>query len=242
MVRIGEDVLSSQHFVQLPASADAPAGKWRPALHHPDAVPSPKLSHLYCLNVEGHRFTLASGLTVADYDETDSVLANAAAQGIAESALNGGQTPKSAVADYSLGLDPTLEVQLADNTWKKLAYVVVGDVLKSGATVLGTVEEECRDVRTILGQFHVSAAQLLFRHIPYPAFVQRVNGVWERAKHILDNEKGSPATLRQLVLSNTAPFEIRHPTTKLTMWARDYREVALSEMEEPFAEALETKA
>jgi hypothetical protein len=109
-----------------------------------------------------------------------------------------------------------------------------------GATVLGTVEEECRDVRTIQGQFHVAAAQLIFRQITYPSFagVQRMDGAWERAKHIPDHEKGSPSTLRQLVLSNTYPLQVRHPVTKLKMWVRDYREVPLPDMETPYAEAL----
>lgn len=242
MVQIGEDVLSSQHFIQMPSG-----GPWRPALHHPDATPVPSLSHLICLNVEGHRFTLASGLTVADYDETDSVTAAAAAQAIAEAALNGGSQASGhasgqpePVADYSLGIDPALEVQLADTTWKSLGHIRVGDRLQGGAVVLGTVEEACADVRTLLGQFHVAAAQLVFLHKTYNAFTGApiLGGSWVRAAHVLGSEEGKPATLRHLVLSNTSPFEVRHPVTKLRMWMRDYREAPLPDMEAPYAEAL----
>jgi hypothetical protein len=224
MVAIGDVVLSSQHFVQVSS------GKWRPAFHHPEAVSHDKIPRLICLNVEGHRFQTASGLWVADYDESSDPQVVAEAQQVAEKALNGGvgmSSSETPVEDYSLGFDSDVLVQLADETWKPARNVQIGDVLTGGATVLGIVEEECEATCLAENALRVSAAQLVLK-----------DGVWQRAIRVFPREEPDiPMVLRQFVTSRAGPLCIRK--NAVTVWIRDYREAPIPDMEDAYAEKLQ---
>jgi hypothetical protein len=214
MVQIGKDILSSKHFVQYPS------GKWGPAGQHPAATPTASIPEIICLNVEGHQFVTAHGLVCSDYDETEE--GGAAAQTIAEQALNGGAA-NVPVEHYSLGIESTAEVELQTGEWKRLSEIRVGDAVGKGG-VVGTVQEFCPVLYTVAG-IPVSEGQLVWS-----------DGRWIRAKYA-GTRIESACILHHLILRNTEPFHIRIGTTDL--WVRDYREVPIPDMETPYMQAME---
>lgn len=222
MVQIGEDILSSQHFVQLPS------GSWRPAFHHPDAVSAASVPRLCCLNVERHRFRTAAGLVVADYDESSDPEVIQAAQCLAATALNGGTTciPASDATSYTLGFDPDAEIHMGDDTWKSVRTLKLGDVLAGGNTVLGIVDEACDRVYVAHDIVRLAPAQLVF---------QEELGIWRRASNMYSPPEATgeePMVLRQIVTAHAGPLCIRKKGVE--MWVRDYREAPLPEMEDAY--------
>lgn len=220
MVQIGEDVLSSQHYVQLPN------GSWRPAQEHPQARAVASIPRLCCLNVEGHRFRTAAGLAVADYDESSAPEVVAAAQTVADRVLNGGgPNGASAVVDYSLGFDPEAHILLEDEIWKPAKDLEIGDLLMGGNTVLGIVQEECKEVCCVRDVLHLSGAQLVFH-----------DRSWRRAVHAYPRAPVIPSSLFQVITAHAGPICIRKQG--ITVWLRDYREAPIPEMEDVYAAAI----
>jgi hypothetical protein len=239
MVQIGEDVLSAKHMVFFESD-------WIPAHQHPSAIPTAYLPELVCLNVEGHEFFTAAGLHVADYDESSDPQATTDAQHIAETHLNGGYAGQG-TADYSLGLDPDAEIWMADQTWKPLHSLQLGEAVYGGAKVLGLVEEECRWIRNYGGVL-VSNAQLVY-----------LDGMWVRsemvvaAAPVVNRRRNSlmspkvpyvsiPRMLRHVVTDIGAPLFLRNPVQKAPIVVRDYREAPIPDMETPYLTALATQA
>jgi hypothetical protein len=99
MVSIGGLILSKEHYVRY-------ADKWIQAAEHPDAIPSPSLPELVCLNVEHHRFVIINDtrrMIVADYDEHDGAEVIRQTQQLAIKSLNGScRRNEETAADYSL--------------------------------------------------------------------------------------------------------------------------------------------
>lgn len=230
VVQIGKDILSSQHYVQTPS------GSWSPASQYPDAAPASSLPRLCCLNVEGHRFKTASGLVVADYDESSDPEVVQAAQHVAHSALNGGGSESnmsngascSYVRDYSLGFDPDAEVHMSNDTWKSADCVRIGDTLIDGNMVCGIVKEECGNIYHTNEILRLSSAQLMF---------DEKKGIWDRASRVLPKEGTCASmTLRQIVTEHAGPIHIRKGNVSL--WIRDYREVPIPEMEDAYSAEL----
>ena len=227
MVRIGEDVVSEQHYVMHPTS-----GTWIPAHLHPSALPTASLSEIVCLNVAApHMFKTAAGLVVADYDETEERGAIQGAMAIAEGALNGysgsGSSSSSSGIDYSLGIDPLAEIAMEDSSWRRLESVKLGDRLLGGAAVLGLVEEDCKEVVYVEG-LRLSAAQLVWS----PAANR-----WQRAAGS-QCSRGNGGLFRQVCTDRAGPLAVRRSRTGTVVWTRDYREAPLPEMEEPYAASL----
>jgi hypothetical protein len=235
MVRIGKDVLSAEHRVFWNTV-------WIPAHQHPSAIPTDSLPELVCLNVEGHKFFTAAGLHVADYDESSDPQAIADAQHIAESHLNGGYSGQG-TADYSLGLDPDADIWMADETWRPLRTLQLGETVYGGAKVLGLVEEECKCIRNYGGVL-VSNAQLVY-----------LDGMWVRSENIVaatavvNRRRNSlmspkvpfvsiPRILRHLVTDIGAPLFLRNPAQKSPIVVRDYREAPIPDIETPYLTAL----
>jgi hypothetical protein len=216
MVQIHGDTLSAEHRVFH-------NNQWIPAHQHPSALPTSSLPLLCCLNVAGHAFTLASGLRVADYDESSDPVAAAAAQRLAEAALNGGFAA-APVADYSLGFDGAAEVLLADGTWIAANSLQLGDVVSGGATVCGLVRESCAST-CVHGGVRVAAAQLVYTE---------PQKQWRRAATV---SAAVPAILTQCITDTCAPLCIRAPGGS-PLFLRDYREAPLPDMEAPYLAAL----
>jgi hypothetical protein len=219
MVQIGPDVLSAEHQVF--------EGEWIPAHQHSAALPTSSLPLLICLNVTGHAFVTEAGLRVADYDESSHPVAVAAAQEVAERALNGGCTGKT-VSDYSLGFDPAAEIWMSDRTWKPANLLRLGDRVYGGAEVLGLVQEWTQTARNYGGVL-VSDAQLVY-----------VDCLWKRAAD-LEHADVAFAPLMQCVTDRAAPLFLRNPAHKAPIIVRDYREAPIPDMEIPYLAALEEK-
>jgi hypothetical protein len=218
LVRVDDVVLSNAHFVQYD-------GSWMAAEDHPRATPVASLPVLCCLNVTGNVFAIGkSGLIARDYDEHDSPGITSAVQKIAGRALNGPGFQTKTVADYSLGFDPLFSVALADGSWKPATSIVLGDRLHGGGVVVGIARERCGDCRTLPTGGVVAAAQLVHTGM-----------VWQRAGHLYEAPAGSRVLL-QLITSNCGVITVRNDSTVYHL--RDYREVALPEMETPYAEGV----
>ena len=230
MVRIGDVSVSASHYVQY-------RGHWLEAEDHPDAVPTGNLPVLTCLNVSGHEFVVGrSGLVAADYDEHEDPATVAATQGVAAGALNGlgpkgtALGPKDPVVeDYSLGLDPTASVRMADGSWRRLRDIVLGDVIWNAGVIKGIVWEQCDAViQSPAGC--MAAAQLVFS----PSAM-----TWVRAAHLFPRDDNGSALLH-LITETTGTLEIKGEGQS-SLYVRDYREVALPDMESAYQEAFERK-
>jgi hypothetical protein len=222
LVRIRDVVVSASHYV-------AHEDEWMEASDHPEAIPLSSLPALCCLNVTGHRFLVGRrGLLAADYDEDDSDEVTRATQTLALQSINGGEAAKT-ISNYSLGICGEAEVRMKTGEWKRIADVRVGDAVAYSGIVRGTVREQCEAVCTTpIGP--VAAAQLVF-----------VDEQWKRAICAFPAFPVFPATpakttssvLYQLITEHCNALEIRRGTESL--FFRDYREVALPEMEEAYA-------
>jgi hypothetical protein len=224
VVRIGDVVLSSQHYVEY-------MGEWIYAADHPSAVNATKIPKLICLNVTGNAFYVGRcGLKARDYDETNDPGITEHVMKLAIQTLNGGSCCTDLnrpVLDYSLGFDPRFEVKLADGEWKPAQDVQIGAKLAGGAAVVGLVHERC-DGLVKLGNLYVSDAQLLFS-----------GGKWMRAAVAAPENRfrQESAVLISFVTEGSAPIEVRG-SDGVVYHLRDYREVALPEMETPYEDFL----
>jgi hypothetical protein len=216
LVRIRDVVVSASHYVEH-------RGEWMEASDHPEAIPLPALPALCCLNVTGHQFRVGrAGLLAADYDEHDSADVIDATQALALNTLNGFPTESESV-DYSLGLDGAIEVRMANQTWKRIDEICVGDAVAHSGVVRGTVMEECSVVvETPVGP--MAAAQLVFTDLQW----KRAGTVWKSPK-----QPKQPTVLHQLVTERCSALEVRRENESL--FIRDYREVAIPEMEDAYA-------
>ncbi len=214
MVQIGSDILSASHMVFH-------AGSWIRADQHPAALPSPSLPLLCCLNVEDHRFILASGLQVADYDESSHPVVEHTVQTVASEALNGGiATPTTS---YTLGFDSAASVQMSDGTWKPATEVKLGDRIIGNQEIVGIVEEICTP--HIHQGFLLAPGQLLYHA-----------GVWRRAG-TMELPTGKPMVLLQFITDRAGPILLQKEG--VDVWVRDYREAPLPEMEDPYQASMQ---
>lgn len=221
MVRIDDVTLSAQHYISY-------KGEWIYAADHPSAEPADSIPTLICLNVTGNEFSVGrSALKVRDYDETNDPGINARVMAYAQKALNG--TPSVApITDYSLGFDPRFEIQLADGSWIPAESVRCGTVLEGGQKVVGVVRESCDHI-VRLDDYFVSEAQLVFH-----------KHMWMRAAEAHPSERmTNTLKLVSFVTEHTGPIVARNGD-KIYHF-RDYREVALPEMETPYADYLAPK-
>jgi len=220
LVRIRDVIVSASHYVEH-------HGQWMEASDHPEAIPLPALPALCCLNVTGHRFQVGrAGLLAADYDEDDKNDVIETTQALALKTLNGFPTESESL-DYGLGLDGATEVRMADQTWKRMDAICVGEAVAYSGLVRGTVKEECPAVvETPVGP--MAAAQLVFAELQ-----------WRRAGTVWKSQKQQSTVLYQLVTDRCSALEVRRG--KEQMFIRDYREVAIPEMEDAYAAALKSQ-
>ena len=228
MVRIGDVQISKNHYV-------IHNGLWIAAADHPDAAPSSSLPRLICLNVSGHTFSVGkSELHVADYDEHSSPAVIQQAQRIAETALNGrkisAESPME--SEYDLGVDGAFKVRMADGSWKRMDAIKIGDTVWNAGIVTGLVKEEC-DMVIVHNGMKFAESQLV-NH----------DGLWARAAALCASRLWEPveqtSVLYSLTTSNCGALEIRDDAGH-SYFIRDYQEVPLAEMEEPYDAAFLTK-
>lgn len=225
MVSIHGVCMSAEHYVQYMDS-------WMPAKTHPDARPALSSSRLVCLNVTGHMFGVGNKqVIVADYDEHSNPSVVAATQNLALRTLNGGVLPKHPVVkDYSLGMDKLFLIRMADDSYKLVGSVQIGDVLHGGGKVLGVVHESCPSVVCIDG-LYVAAAQPL---------MDTNCGVWVRGKYHPKFSSGPEGSVELIsFITEHCSTLTLHSGTK-EFFTRDYREVPLTEMEDAYAAQFES--
>ena len=220
MVRVGDVVMSGQHYVLAGSAGMVPAAT------HPLAVSTASIPELVCLNVTGHRFRVGhDDLLVADYDEYDSVSVVFETQRMAIRALNGGADNTDApVIDYSLGVGGSSMVHMADDTWKRMDKIVIGDVVKYSGPVYGVVSEQCETTLASPSGIVFSGAQLV-----YDQYINK----WVRgANRWSKGPACGVKTLYTIFTANSGVISIRKGDT--TEFIRDYREVPLAEMESAY--------
>lgn len=224
MVRIRGVHVSENHYVLH-------EGCMIQARAHPEAEVASSLPIIWCIATETNRMPVLTDagttLMCADYEEDESPETVAAAQRIAEELLNGTSGPT--IADYSLGLDPTLLVATQGDSYIPLGSVKLGTVLANGARVVGIIHEECRHVCE-LPRSHcvISSAQLV-----------RQDHTWIRAGTRWSSIK-KRQTLVHLMLDTQQWFYVYEPFTLRSYGVRDYTEVADAAMQAPYDSVLQT--
>lgn len=218
MVRLRDVVVSADHYVIGPAG-------WTVAASHPDAVAVASLREIVCVNVSGHKFNVGNtGLIAADYDEHSEPRIVEQTQRTALRALNGREVSENTVYDYSIGIHKDAEMKMADGSFKPMRAIVLGDRVHNGGAVLGVVQEKAEQAVNIDGILY-SAAQTVF-----DAGAQ----IWKRASAHGQAVECAPETVYSLITEHCGTLEVRGPHG--SYFIRDYREVALPEMEDAYAE------
>lgn len=221
MVKIGDVIVSSEHYVQLKT------GEWIPAKLHPDAEYTQSIPRLICLNVTTHEFNVGyTGLRVADYDEHSTPDVIQQTQELAEKCLNGSSSScnnQTSRNNYELGVDPETEVHMQDGSWKALNKIQIGDSVWNAGKVYGIVHEQIHSTACI-HSIDVSASQLVYDTQKYK---------WVRN---LENstQLPNPKIFMQLLTSNGSALHVRSPFTKRELFIRDYREIPDPEMESAY--------
>lgn len=226
MVTIGEIHVSAEHYVLYQDG-------WIAAKDHPLAKDAPTCPKLYCLNVSTNEFYVGSTqlneLSVSDYDEHTDAHIVRQVQTIAEKALNNQVQPQQPLDNsYSLGIDPSLFVEMEDDTWKCATEIQIHDRLKHSGAVLGIVYESCENVHSFPDCKHaLSASQCVF---------DTKSNTWKRAMHMFPTMQTlHPSTLIQFITQQCSAIHVR--TTIGDYYIRDYREVPLPDMETPYENA-----
>lgn len=219
MVRIHGVHVSTNHYVPAPSGGMIHAGE------HPDAREAPRLSRLWCLATTNNRIPVITNMNktefYADYEESSDPEVIAEAQRIAEQRLNDG-TAGPTVPDYSLGLDPTLQVMMMNGLWKPLYEVKIGDILMSGASVIGIIQEFCKEQCVSPAGHYVSSAQLIYH-----------GDTWVRAAHIWPRAPETHQTsLYHLMLSQDTGFTVGGDGEMFNV--RDYAEITDLDIQTPY--------
>ena len=230
MVLINGIHVSSNHYLAGPDGSLVQAGDY------PGAAKATSLTRIWCLGTSNNRIPVFSpvigqAMQFTDYEESEDPEVIAEVQAIAEKELNGTSSVVGPpVSDYSLGIDPTVQVFMRDRTWKPLTAVRIGDELMGGGVVTGIIHEVCDSIRHLPGGFITSAAQLVL-----------VGGQWKRAAHLFPadpNYRNSGRVLYQLMVT-TNMFVIKRVNMAWTV--RDYAEVSDTAMQAPYDKKMISK-
>lgn len=216
MVQLHGVTVSKEHYVDY-------MGDMIPAGAHPEALTLSSISELVCLNVTGHKIRINDDI-YADYDEHSDRETIRAAQRIALKACNGADGVP--VDSYSLGIDPSCSVQLADGSYKLASAVTLDDMLQHAGSVLGIVYEETDDIVPICATY-VTGASLVW-----------YGKQWRRAATLLPTEAKKCITI-QFITEVAGVLHLRDKNFR-NLFVRDYREVPLPEMEDPYTQEFKT--
>lgn len=221
LVKINGITVSRNHYIH-------DNGKWMPAGDHPNAIPVPSLREIVCINVESNTFSVFSdtcpdGMLVSDYDEHSCAHVIRDTQRLALHALNGQADNSAAVGDYSLGISSNFEVHMADGSWKTVGELKLGDKIWNNGVIQGIVQEECESSVSLGNSAYISVSQTVYN----PSLSS-----WKRAGQVWSTVSNTPRVLHSFFTEHCGTIEIRHGGS--VYFIRDYREVALSEMESAY--------
>jgi len=109
---------------------------------HPDAVPTPELRRLSCLNTSTHTIRIGH-VVFMDFIETTKPVFLEVRRNLTELHYNGCVSPhnmiKSPTSSYPTGLTRETRVLLKNGRAERIDNIIVGDVLDTGERVLGVV-------------------------------------------------------------------------------------------------------
>lgn len=216
MVKIGETVVSSKHFMKYNA-----LDSWIEAGEHPDSSFHPSIKKLICLNTSTHK-VLINNLTFSDYDESESPNVIKRTQQLAEKILNTGIFG-SGIENYSLGLEENTEIRVLGGVFIPIRLLKIGDILADGGIVKGLVKETVNSVVELPDKTKVAAAQLVW---------EKEKNRWSRAGSLY--KAFETDAIYRHIISDGSVIETRN------YMFRDYREVSAPEMEDAYAEAIKT--
>ena len=229
MCRIAGIHVSGNHYVRNPD------GEMVHADEHPNSVDAESLPEILCLATTDNRIPVMRDdgrvLICADYEESYHPDVIAEAQRVAEQKLNGARwMPMPTVADYTLGVDAGVLVDMWDGSTKRIADMHLGDTVRSGARVVGLIREQAETVYTVAGgAVAFGPAQLVFRE-----------GRWIRAAHIFPSTAG-PQVLCHLMLTG-GEDQVLHVRDSLTgdqlYTLRDYAEIDDDAIQAPYDRAM----
>jgi hypothetical protein len=220
MVQIHDVIMSSEHYVR-------DKGEWIPAKSHISSIPVQSIPELVCINVSGHKFKVGTNIVVADYDEHDSLDVMSSTQKMAMLALNGTNTEKDAIDDYSLGIDKSFFVRMVNNSWKHISDIRIGESIWNAGEVLGIVQEVTKSVVAKNGNLFTEA-QIVY---------DTASKQWMRAGILWPESRiNQPTILYSLITSNCGSIHIAG-IDDTEYFIRDYREVPLAEMEDAYEDA-----
>ncbi len=195
---------------------------------HPEAVQIPSLPLLCCLTTSTHQIPVLDNnnhiLLCADYEESSDSEVISEAQWVAEASLNGVYKVGPTVEDYSLGIDPQMEILMMNGGWKQLDTITIGDAVANGGCIIGIIQETCNEVCITPGGHYVSPAQLILHC-----------GIWKRAVYVWPKQKEQHKLSHIMVNSNNGFIFSDNGTLYGT---RDYTEVKITAIQEPYTMAL----
>jgi len=157
MVRLGDIVVSTNHYLFY-------KGEWVQAGDHPDAVPIGPYEReiLVCLNTEDHLIPMGP-YQFRDYDETDA--AHEPTMRMIEGRINSIVPTKHTPYPFrenSPCLHPDTLLRLKGAALSPLRDIRLGDTLATGATVVGIVHKEVKEVCWV-GPNRMGSATLVWR-------------------------------------------------------------------------------
>ena len=215
MVRLGDIVVSTNHYLFY-------EGEWVQAADHPDAVPSGPYERetLVCLNTEDHVIPMGP-YQFRDYDETDA--AHVPTMRMIEGRINSRQQPNGIPSPYpfrenSPCLHPDTLLRLKGAALSPLRDIRLGDTLATGATVVGIVHKEVKEVCWV-GPNRMGSATLVWR----PERQRWVRAGEFRPVQTLD----SPVVFIGLFVLSNSQIELADETI-----VRDYLELCSPDAEE----------
>lgn len=142
MFSIRNVVVSESHIVKY-------GDKWLPVINHPEAqeIHGYTEPYLYCVNTNSKEIIL-NGLLFTDWDEIYDDSLTTVIETIPTNIFEKDKRRQRAnIHRYlDVGFDKDIQIDLIDNTNKKIKEVNVGDILLSGAAVYGVVEIETSEM------------------------------------------------------------------------------------------------
>jgi hypothetical protein len=135
-------IVSESHIVKY-------GDKWLPVINHPEAqeIHGYNEPYLYCLNTNTKEIII-NGLLFTDWDEIYDDSLTTVIETIPTNIFEKDKRRQCAnIHRYlDVGFAKDMQIDLIDNTNKKIKEVNVGDILLSGATVYGVVEIETSEI------------------------------------------------------------------------------------------------
>lgn len=226
MIRFNSDtggfIVSTNHYLMF-------GNKLVRADKHPDGIRDGKWNSdipLHCLNTNNHRIPVGN-YEFCDYDETEE--GDFKTMKMVETQINSIQDiyeKPYPFKEYSPAINGKSEIMMKNGTSKWSKNVKIGDILSTGATVIGVIEREVSEVCEITGGNVVTSATCIWH-----------DKRWERAGTIftVQHRSSAPEIFITFIVVPSSLIELRGG-----IFIRDYMEVCSPDSEKHYTELLST--